>query len=121
LYTIARPDKNGVPIINLSSSEYAQPEYSHDVVYSGETQMKVDRVLMKVISERTPFKPIITERLRSLMKAKLANGQSIVQQEFETTNHTPTMARNGVDTLVETLGDTCSATTGKRKPSISIR
>ena len=33
--------------------------------------MKVDRVLMKVISEQTPFKPIITERLRSLMKAKL--------------------------------------------------
>ena len=71
LYTIARPDKNGVPIIINLSSEYIQPEYSHDVVYSGETQVKVDRVLMKVISEQTPFKPVISERLRSLMKAKL--------------------------------------------------
>ena len=33
--------------------------------------MKVDRVLMKVISEQTPFKPMISERLCSLMKAKL--------------------------------------------------
>ena len=70
MYTIARPDKNGVPVINLSG-ECIQPEYSHDVVYSGETQVKIDRVLMKVISEQTPFKPMISERLRSLMKAKL--------------------------------------------------
>ena len=71
LYSISRPDKNGVPIVNLSSSEYAQPQYSSDEVYNGETQVKVDRVLMKVVCEKTPFKLIITERLRSLMKAKL--------------------------------------------------
>ena len=33
--------------------------------------MKVDQVLMKVISEQMPFKPVISEHLRSLMKAKL--------------------------------------------------
>ena len=71
LYSITRPDRNGVPIVDLSSDEHALPEYSHDIMYTGATQLKIDRALTKVVSELSPLKPIITDRLRSLMKAKL--------------------------------------------------
>ena len=50
---------------------HALPEYSHDIMYTGAMQLKIDRALTKVISELSPLKPIITDRLRSLMKAKL--------------------------------------------------
>ena len=71
LYNITRPDRNGVPNVDLSSNEHALPEYSHDIMYTGATQLKIDRALTKVVSELSPLKPIITDRLRSLMKAKL--------------------------------------------------
>ena len=45
LYTISRSDKNGVPIVNLSLNMHTL----NIVVYSGETQVKTDKVVMKIV------------------------------------------------------------------------
>ena len=71
LYNLARPDRNGVPINDLSTDEEAVPEYMSDVLYTSENEAKIDRVLTKAITTHSHLKPVISKRLRSVMKAKL--------------------------------------------------
>ena len=71
LYNLARPDRNGVPINDLSTDEEAIPEYMSNVLYTSENEAKIDRVLTKAITTHSPLKPVISKRLRSIMKAKL--------------------------------------------------
>ena len=78
LYNLARPDRNGIPINNLSADEEAVPEYMPDVLYTSENEAKIDRVLTKAVSAHSHLKPVISKRLRSVMKAKLCRmGKSL--------------------------------------------
>ena len=71
LYNLARPDRNGVPINDLSTDEEVIPEYMTDVLYTSENEAKIDRVLTKAITTHSHLKPVISKRLHSVMKAKL--------------------------------------------------
>ena len=71
LYNLARPDRNGVPINDLSTDEEEIPEYMSDVLYTSENEAKIDRVLTKAITTHSHLKQVISKRLRSVMKAKL--------------------------------------------------
>ena len=70
-YNLARTDRNGTPINDLSTDEEACPEYAKDVLYTSENGAKIDRVLTKAITAHSHLKPVISKRLRSVMKAKL--------------------------------------------------
>ena len=52
-HELAKPDRNGVPINDLSSDEQAVPGYTSVcyVLYTSENEAKLDRVLTKVIKE----------------------------------------------------------------------
>ena len=73
LYSISKPNKEGSPTIDLSTgSNDTDTNPGCQTSGSGAPyQVKLDRVLSRAISAHSHFQPVISERLRSVLRAKL--------------------------------------------------
>ena len=65
---MSKPNKTGTPTVNLLSDDNGGASTSeHLAPY----QAKLDRVLEEIISSSSQFEPVSSERLRSVLRAKL--------------------------------------------------
>lgn len=70
LYSISKPNKEGSPTIDLSND--SDTNAGCRTSCSGAPyQVKLDRILTRAISAHSHFQPVISERLRSVLRAKL--------------------------------------------------
>ena len=68
LYSISKPNKEGSPTIDLSNDTNPGCRTSCS---GAPYQVKLDRILTRAISAHSHFQPVISERLRSVLRAKL--------------------------------------------------